>query len=424
VYFEAAVIFRGTVLEETLERPPMQTIRNLDGTTSQIFSSGVYKVRLAVTESFRGVEGRQELTVHTNEQSSACGFPFEVGVEYVVFTFKNKGGDQLWTSKCSKTHALQDPSHDSDLEWMRSLPGAPSGGMIFGHVMTAQSGPMRGAKLALRGAVDRDVTPDATGVYESRGLPAGEYTVSATVPSGFASSPDRIVTVHDKGCAQVDWYVSFDGHVRGRVTSVDGDPIGHLIVELERRDANSFNGLAMVDSEETGEDGRYEFSKIGPGEYIVIANNLGASPTRPYPRVYYPASENLGGSSSVRVREAASVDNVDLIMPRAWKKIAVTTKVVNEDGRPMPGATVYGYEVKNRFSGEPMSAVTGQDGWANLSVYEGQDYYLTALVEGGVQQRCGGPLKFTARDGLNVGTIKIEHPWGNCLAQLSPGFHP
>ena len=422
-YFGTPVIFRGTVLEMTLERSSLQTIRNLDGTISQVVRPGIYKVRVAVSESFRGVEGRHELTVYTNEQSSACGFPFEVGMEYVVFTYQNKGEDQLWTSKCSNTHALQhDSSHDSDLEWMRSLAGAPPGGMIFGHVRLARSGPMRGAKLSLRGAVDRDITPEDTGAYESKGLPAGEYKITATVPSGFTSGPEQTITLHDKGCAEVDWHVSYDGHVRGRVADVDGTPVGHLMVELQRRDANSFNGLAMVDMQETGEAGRYDFSRISPGDYIIVANNLGASPTRPYPRIYYPASESIEGASTVRVAASATVDDVDLVMPRAWKRVAVTTKVVNEDGTPKSGVTVYGYEVNNRSAVEPMSAVTGQDGWATLAVYEGQEYYVTASVQSGLQQRCGGPLRFTAQDGLNVGVVKIEHPWGNCLAQLNPGF--
>ncbi len=264
VYFGSPVIFRGTVIDKSLEQPPLQTIRNLDGSTSQIRSPGTYKVRLAVSESFRGGEGEQELTVYTNEQSTACGFPFEVGVEYVVFTYRNQSGDQIWTSKCSNTHALKEPSLDNDLAWMRGLSGAPAGGRVFGHVMLARSGPMIGAKLALRGAVDRDITPDDKGSYELQGLPAGEYKVAVTVPAGFTSGPEQTVKVNEKGCAEVDWYVSYNGHVRGLITDVDGTPIGHLLVTLDRRDANSFDGLAMVDMSETGDDGRYDFFENRP----------------------------------------------------------------------------------------------------------------------------------------------------------------
>jgi hypothetical protein len=57
-----------------------------------------------------------------------------------------------------------------------------------------------------------------------------------------------------------------------------------------------------------------------------------------------------------------------------------------------------------------------------LSLYEGRTYYLVATISGGTQQRCGGPLKFVAKDGVTLGTITIEHNWGNCLAQLGPEF--
>ncbi len=114
---------------------------------------------------------------------------------------------------------------------------------------------------------------------------------------------------------------------------------------------------------------------------------------------------------------------MDLLMPRAWKKVTIAAEVLNEDGTPVPGGTVNGYEVKNRSSVEPMSAVTAHDGTVILPVYDGQEYYLTALMQRGAQQRGGGPVRFTARDGLNVGVVKIEHPWGKCLA-IEPNFHP
>ncbi len=430
IYFGTPAIFRGTVPEKTLDRPPLQTVRNLDGTTSQIIGPGTYKVRLAVSEGFGAAQGKQELTVYTNEQSSACGFPFRVGVEYVVFTYENKQGDQLWTSHCSRTHVLADPAHDSDLEWMRGLPAAPPGATISGHVMLAQAGPMPGAKVLLRssadhGAANREITPDEKGAYEWKGLPAGEYKVKAALPSGFTSfNPERTITLHDRACALVDYYVSYDGHIRGRAADLDGKPMAHLIMELERKDPNSAGGRSMVDLKEADEDGRYDFGMLAPGDYTVVANNLGASPARPYPRVYYPASETLEGSTPVRVSASESVDGIDVVMPRPWKKVAVTTEVVSEDGTPMPGITVFAHQVKNQSSVEPMTAITGPDGRATLPVYEGQEYYLTALVQGGVQQRCGGPLRFTAHDGVDVGRVKIEHPWGNCLAQLNPRFHP
>lgn len=64
------------------------------------------------------------------------------------------------------------------------------------------------------------------------------------------------------------------------------------------------------------------------------------------------------------------------------------------------------------------------DGRATLKVYEDRTYYLTAVINGETQERCAGPLKFTAKEGMNLATMRIEHNWGNCLAQLNPDFVP
>jgi len=55
---------------------------------------------------------------------------------------------------------------------------------------------------------------------------------------------------------------------------------------LERRDPGTARGHYPVGSSETDADGRYDFSRVSPGDYLVSANRLGPSPRRPYPRIY------------------------------------------------------------------------------------------------------------------------------------------
>jgi hypothetical protein len=421
-YFGSPAIFRGMVLERTVERPPVQTVKNLDGSTSQIFSGGRVKVRLSVSEAFRGAEGKSELTVYTEEQGSACGFPFEEGKEYLVFTYASKDGGELSTSHCLPTRVLTPDRKDADIEWMRGFAKAPPGGRIFGGVFLWREGPMKGATVSVRGPMNKDLVVDEKGAYEVKGLPAGEYRVSAAVPAGYWVPAERKISVTDKGCAEVDWNVTYDGHVRGRVTDVDGTSMANMTIGLQRRDSNMASGFSMVDMKQTGADGRYDFTWVGPGEYFVVANNLGASPERPYPKVYYPSASMVQDSTAVRVEASATVESIDVVMPRAWKKVTVKAKVTDMSGTAAAGVMVYGREVANQSTPLPMTAVTDASGMATLPAYEGQEYYVTATQSGGTQQRCAGPVRFVAKDGLDVGTLVIEHPWGNCLAQLNPGF--
>jgi hypothetical protein len=115
---------------------------------------------------------------------------------------------------------------------------------------------------------------------------------------------------------------------------------------------------------------------------------------------------------------------IDIPMPMAWTKVTLPVTVLDADGHPLQGVDVYGRPVTNQYTVLPMSSRTDANGAATLPLYLGQEYFVTATQSGGAQQRCGGPIRLTAQDGQAGQTIRIEHPWGNCLAQLSPNFHP
>jgi hypothetical protein len=422
-YWTSPVIFRGKVIEQTLVRPAPEPVKNPDGSTDTILSPGKYRIRFAVAEMLRG-KSEQEIIVFTNEQSSACGFPFEDGKEYLVFTYASAESPELSTSRCSHTHEVKDASADDDLRWMRGLSKAPAGASIFGTIaIPGEGNEKQDASVQLRGATNRDLVPGASGAYAATGLPPGAYTLSATVPAGFVTDGPRNVTVADKGCAQVDWEVQFNGRIAGHVMDVAGTAVVDLPMELSRQDANSAIGYSMVSLVTTDAHGRYEFAPVPPGDYYVAANPLGPSRTRPYPRVYYPDTELREAAAVVHLEASASLDNIGISLPKAWTPVIVHTRVVMPGGMPAVNAEVEARDLAALWSVEPSSAETGDTGSAELTVYAGRTYYLTGLVNG-TQQRCGGPLKFTAQAGMTLPAITILHNWGNCLAQLNPGFTP
>jgi hypothetical protein len=428
-FWQSPAIFRGTVVELTLLRD-VREVKNLDGTTSSIVGPGKYKVRFRVSETFRG-EAQEEIAVYTADQGSACGFPFKNGVEYIVFTYENKTTGELSTSSCSSTHAFDPTKEDGVLSWMRGFSKAPAGAMIFGFLRVPSDGKVSPpTRVSLRGAESRDLIPDEKGAYSVAGLLPGQYTVSATVPPGFSTGSARTVSVQDKGCAEVDWRVYYDSHIRGRVRDTSGTPLANISVELLHQDtktSNGFDGRGMVNIVQTDTEGRYDFVQAAPGEYIVAANMLGPSPTRPYPLVYFPDAETLESATAVKLGASAVLEDVDITLPKAWKAVVVHTRVVLQNGSSAVHADVHAHDAHDASAlwwGEPAMAVTDADGRAELTVYEGRTYYLTALISGGTQQRCAGPLKFTAKDGMSLETIRIEHNWGNCLAQLNPKFTP
>jgi hypothetical protein len=421
-FTQSPVIFRGTVVDLTLIKAQPTQVRNLDGSASSIIGGGLFKVDFVVNETFRG-EPRQLLTVFTNEQSSACGFPFKKGLEYVVFTFLNPMGN-LTAGTCSHTHQLDPNAQDADISWLRNFPIAPSGASIFGTQRAPAATAPPSLAIQIRGPENRDLNASKDGSYSVSGLQPGKYAVSAIAPSGLRTANTQTVTVADKGCAEVDWYITYDSHIRGKLTQPDGAPVPNVAMQVTRRDPSMWNGMSMVSLIMSDSQGRYDFPEVPPGDYFIVANSLGPSPARPYPTYFYPGTEDKDAATTFHLAASESVDNVDLVLPPAWKPVAIQTRVLMPDGSPAVNAQVQARDLNYTASGESPMGSADARGVASLSVYDGRVYYLTAFISGGTQQRCAGPLKFTAKSGLVLEPITIEHNWGNCLAQLNPRFRP
>src|SRR5215472_10567703 len=96
----ADIIVRATVVskEENQTRPPVFSTGVQRGFATRVPSSrrlaaagalGL-KVTLTVSERFRGAAG-DSLVVRTEVSTEACGYPFEVGHEYLVFANQYEG---------------------------------------------------------------------------------------------------------------------------------------------------------------------------------------------------------------------------------------------------------------------------------------------------------------------------------------------
>jgi|GEM_PF-2015140 len=60
-------------------------------------------IKFDVLTSYKGITEKAFIIVKTSRDASACGFPFNVGERYLVFTY---GKDAFYTSICTKTQPL------------------------------------------------------------------------------------------------------------------------------------------------------------------------------------------------------------------------------------------------------------------------------------------------------------------------------
>jgi hypothetical protein len=67
-------------------------------------------VHLLVRRAWKGIT-EEAVAVGTPSQGSACGYPFEIGQNYLVYAYRHRA-DQLHTNVCSRTTLLGSASAD------------------------------------------------------------------------------------------------------------------------------------------------------------------------------------------------------------------------------------------------------------------------------------------------------------------------
>jgi hypothetical protein len=399
----SSIIFRGTVVESTLI-PNIKTVKRPDGTEMQLVGNGTFKVRLSVAETFSG-EPKAEQIVYTSQQGSACGFPFQVGREYVVFTYQSEA--QLWTSHCSRTALLEPGVENAAVSWMRAYKTAPHGSEISGSLrlpldihITAVP-----ARIQLSGPDSRTVTADGEGRYVFGNLKAGEYSVAALVPDGFATNKPRKITVADKGCAEVDWPVTYEGRIRGNVVDADGRPVADMHMELQYAGGARMNPSHIAT---TDLNGSYEFEHLSPGDYLVAARNPGYLTQDGDSAIYYPHSQRPE-ARTIALGPAATVDRIDFRLARLRLTPSIRVNVVLPDGSPASaGLYLYAFPNGSRGDEPTRTGLTDASGSAVLPLSLGREYAISVALDR-EHPGCGGTT-LTFSEDKKAGTVVINHP--------------
>ena len=96
---QAEAVFSGVVLSTSGERDPAQPER------------WPVEVTLQVTRRWKGPSA-DTLVVRTGEGGGDCGYPFQVGAEYLVYA---SGKDVLYTGICHRTRLVLTAGEDLDV---------------------------------------------------------------------------------------------------------------------------------------------------------------------------------------------------------------------------------------------------------------------------------------------------------------------
>jgi len=186
--------------------------------------------------------------------------------------------------------------------------------------------------------------------------------------------PQRVeeVTVPPGGCGWVDAVLPTNNRIRMLVTDAAEHPIAHVPLTL-LYDVSDREG-ALPGYTETDDSGVLEARGIPAATYLIVVNPGGpSSPRAPYPTTYYPGTPT--GDRAIRVPLGPNEQRLDLHLrlPEPIPTRRIRVKVVDKDGNPAVGATV--------FSKAGSVEQTNRDGRVTVSVLSGVDTSIEAWQE-------------------------------------------
>jgi hypothetical protein len=268
------------------------------------------KVTLSVSEPFRGAVAG---TLVVRNLTGDCGYPFEVGHEYLVFANENQGN--VTVSNCTATQ----PSKVAvaRIEQLRALRDGTTLPDTYGFVGThpllsgeagwEQVQPMAGLTVTARSdsAEYRTQTAD-NGMYRFQGLPAGRYQLSVGAPPGrralLGRSTEHPNTGPGNPCA-MNFEVFWDGLINGTIVGRDGQPASGMITALYAGPEPADFFMTQV------KDGRFEILRLPPGRYRLMFTPIVANRPAGEP-VYYPGVQARSAAALIEVGEGAHVEGL------------------------------------------------------------------------------------------------------------------
>ena len=273
----ADIIVRATIVSIDQPRPPFAPPAS-SGTGQRAASARFtrppgaipqppepWKVTLSVSEPFRGAVAG---TLVVRNLPGDCGYPFEVGHEYLVFANENQGN--VTVTICSATQPSK--MAVARIEQLRALRDGSTLPDLYGFVGThplrsgeagwEQVQPMAGLTVTARsGSAEYRTQTADNGLYRFRGLPLTGATavtfsgsgVTATIGTGgtalprgpqyhlsVAAPPGRVALWGNaenpsagpgSPCA-MNFEVFWDGLISGTIVGRDGQPASGMLTAL------------------------------------------------------------------------------------------------------------------------------------------------------------------------------------------------
>jgi hypothetical protein len=311
---------------------------------------------------------QKEIEILTGYGGGDCGYPFQLGGEYVVYAYQNSAG-RLETGICMRTRPLDQAAED--VKYIREMAAAPETGQLW--VRTAFPGipPLSGATIIAEKQGERyAIATNSAGEAVFPDLSPGEYAVHAASDGDLPDDPT--VHLNPKACVEVNLFRALK--ITGRVITRSGLPASRIQVQF-RSTANQFGDGLVTDA-----DGHYELRILRPGEYYLGINlNHGATREEPYPRWFHPGTEDPAAATKIEFSGRPETRVYDLTLPDPLPERTVDGVVVRADGQPPVRCLVFAFDAFRNISAQAFPDPSGR---FTMHLFAGTSYQLHAVLPG------------------------------------------
>lgn len=315
---------------------------------------GEQRASVRVEEAFKGV--RSDDVLQLEQPGDNCTPKFEEGERVVFYLNPAKTGGKWVAYGCHRTRSVQ--SAADDLQFLRALPWAAKRSRMSGTVSvyadSLESGfrlerYLSGIEVEIRGGEKLiETITNSAGVYEIYDLPEGVYQVGLKTPKGlkvrfpmvaggirsWGSGNSPAINIKPGGGVSVDFILSEDNVVAGRLLDLKGKPMNDVRVELEP--ATGSAGRHFYASNYSKGDGEFRIDNMPAGEYLLVANRSGRKTGQaPFPAVYFPGTEDRQKARVLKIGVGEHREGLEIRIPRIERMITVSGRVQFSDGQPV-----------------------------------------------------------------------------------------
>jgi hypothetical protein len=315
-------------------------------------NTSITRYHFHIDERFAGPDS-PDIDVFSGGDDGDCGYNFKKGDQYIVYTQQETEG-RLFATICNGTRRAFDGR--ALLPQLRAMRNHDRVASVFGLLHRADppllaptddpDDPLPKIKLKLRSKDDRFATstgPD--GVYSFYDVHAGEYQYTADLPARFEFTQKTLkgglppFKIPNGACFEYNVSALPTGKIRGGVLGPDGKPLQLASVELYRADRYDDSKPGLWGYQ--GENGKFEFDHIGPGEYILVFNRMNRQdPNSPFPRSFYPGVSDQSEAKFIHMKDGEQLLNANIKLPEGFPTRKLRVELKWKDGRPIGEVTV------------------------------------------------------------------------------------